>query len=130
MKDLLLWLIVILGLVGLLMLASAKADDARASRLYARAHVIEANSSARQDLLAGLMPYAILGLATIGGVIAIVALTAGTVAVVTIWSSQLQAGPARVIERQQMIVMIQPGQSRREIFKLLSRAKSNDFETK
>jgi ABC-type multidrug transport system permease subunit len=121
MKNLFLWLIVILGIATLLTLASAKADDARTNRLYARAHLVEANSSARQDLLVGMMPYAVLGLATVGGVVAIVALAAGAVAVVAVWSDRGQARPM-MIERQ-MIIMIQPGQSRREVYKLLSNSK-------
>jgi len=127
MKNALLWLIVILAFAGLLALASARADDARTNRLYARAHLVEAQSSARQDLLAGLMPYTIIGLATIGGVIAVVALVAGVVAVVAIWSDRPQAAPPRVIERQ-MVILLQPGQTPREFWRQVSKVKLLEME--
>jgi hypothetical protein len=120
MKQAILWLIVVLSFAGLLALATARADDARTNRLYARAHLVEAQSSARQDTLAALMPYTIIGLATIGGVIAVVALVAGVVCVAAVWSSRLRGATIqpKIIERQ-MIILIQPGQSRREVYQLL-----------
>ena len=119
MKDLFLWLILILALVILLALAAARANDAQTSRLYARAHLVDSQSSARQDLLAGMMPYAILGLAAISGVIAVVALVAGVVAVVAIWSSRPPSTPIREIERQ-TIILLQPGQTRRDFWRQVS----------
>ncbi len=122
MKQAFLWLIVILGLVGLLTLASARADEARTSRLYARAHLVEAQSSSRQYLLAGLMPYTIIAVSIIGGTIAIVALVAGVVAVVAVWPRSPVA-PGRVIEIEtRTIILLQPGQSRRELWRALSGA--------
>lgn len=129
MKQLLVWLIVILAFAGLLALASARADDARTNRIYAQAHLIGAQSSARQDLLAGLMPYTVLGLAALGGIITIVALTGGVVAliggvvaIVAMWSERPQAAPPRIIERQ-MVILMQPGQTRRETWQQLSEIK-------
>ncbi len=122
MKHFFMWLIVILAFAGLLALASARADDARTNRIYATAHLVGVQSSARQDTLAAMMPYAILGLATIGGTIAVVALVAGVVAVVALWSSRPPPAPTRVIERQ-MIIMLQPGQTPREFWRQVSKVK-------
>ena len=120
MKQAVLWLIVILAFAGLLAIASARADDARTNRLYARAHLVEAQSSARQDLLAGLMPYTIVGLAAIGGTISVVALMAGVVAVVVIWSNRPQPQTTQIIERQ-MVILLQPGQTRPEFWRQVAR---------
>lgn len=124
MKQVLMWSIVILALAGLLALASARADDARANRIDAQARLVGAQSSARQDLLVGLMPYALLGLVTItGGTITIVALT---------WPrptppAQTQIIERRIIERRiierQMVILIQPGQSRRKVYQVLGRGR-------
>lgn len=119
MKHFAAWLIVIIGSLIVLVWALGEAQEKQASRLYARAHVIEAKAGARQDLLAALMPYTIIGLATLGGTIAVVALMAGTVAIVAL-AKRTPAQSHRVIERQ-TILLLQPGQhSRREIYKLLS----------
>lgn len=123
MKQAMMWLIVVLAFAGLLALASARADDARTSRLYARAHLVEVNSSARQDLLTAMMPFIILGLATIGGTIAIVALTYGLVTVAAIWLNRPPPPPAAatIILERQIIVMLQPGQTRRELWQQVSK---------
>lgn len=132
MKDLLMWTVVIIGALIILVWALGEVQDKQANRLYARAHLVEANSSARQDFLAGLMPYTIVGLATIGGSIAAIALTYGLVAIVTAMvtiglalinrptSTVLPRITERIIERRTILVL-QPGQhSRKEIYKLMS----------
>ncbi len=116
------WLLVFILAAVLLAYAAGKVTDKQTQRLYARAHLVESQSSARQDLLAGLMPYAILGLATISGVIAVVALIAGAIAITAIWSDRPQAAPTKVIERQ-IIVMLQPGQTRRDFWQQLNEIK-------
>lgn len=130
MKDLLMWTVVIIGALIILVWALGEAQDKQAGRLYARAHLVEANSSARQDFLAGLMPYTIVGLATIGGSIAAIALTYGLVAIVTamvtIGLALINRPTSGVIERERIIerrtiLVLQPGQhSRKEIYKLMS----------
>jgi hypothetical protein len=58
--------------------ASEKQGNAQAAIMYGRAHIIEVQNEARKDLMAGLMPYTVIGL----GVLGTVALT--IVALVTI----------------------------------------------
>lgn len=116
------WFLLFL-LVGILLTyVTGQAADKQTGRLYARAHLVDSQSSARLDILAAMMPYAILGVATIGGVIAIVALMAGVVAVVAIWSSRPPAAQAKEIERQ-IFIMLQPGQTRREVWQQVSEIK-------
>lgn len=122
MKIFVQWLLVFILAAILLAYISGEAADKQTNRLYARAHLVDSQSSARQDTLAAMMPYAILGVATIGGVIAIIALVAGIVAVVAIWSSRPATQPVREIERQ-MIIMLQPGQTRREVWRQVSEIK-------
>ena len=126
MNDVMKWAVLIFLLACLLAMATAKADDARTNRLYARAHLVDAQASARQDTLAAMMPYTIVGVAVIGGVIAVVALVAGVVAVVAIWSERSsQAEPPKVIERQ-VIIVLQLGQTRRDFWRQASEVKFLD----
>lgn len=127
MKDFLMWIVVIIGTLALLFWIIGEANEKEAGRLYARAHVIEANSAARQDLLAGLMPYVVVSVSIIGGTVAVIALTVFGVAIMRRPVSPRQ--PERIIEtyhtrhtveRTRTILILQPGQhSRREVYKLL-----------
>jgi len=67
------FLIVLLIVIGVYIVASTSESraSAQASIFYARGHLVEAQSQARLDLLAGLMPYTILGL----GILSITAIT-------------------------------------------------------
>lgn len=122
MKDFLMWLIVIIAAITLLIYITGEAADKQTTRLYARAHLVEAQSSARQDLLAGLMPYAILGLATTGGVVTVIAMTYGLVAFATIWVNR-PPPPETVILERQIVVMLQPGQTHREFWQQANKVK-------
>lgn len=119
MKDLILWIILLLSLVGLLTLAFAKADDARTNRLYARAHLVEVKSDARQDTLTGLMPYVVIVAIAIGGSVVVVALMFASVAIVAIVSNRPRH--PRIIERQ-IVIVLQPGQPKRAAYSFLSSA--------
>lgn len=119
MKNALLWLIAIIIAFAIMLTATGFNADRQTQRLYAQAHLTNAQSSARQDLLAGLMPYTIIAVAVIGGTIATAALIAGAVAITAIWASRPQAPPTRVIERQTMI-LLQPGQTPREFWRQMS----------
>ncbi len=125
MKIFLQWILVFTLAVILLAYVSGEVTDKQTSRLYARAHLSEIQNEGRKDMMAGLMPYAIIGVAAIGGSIAIVAMTYGLVAVATIWINRPQVTrPTHTIQRiteTRTILILQPGQhSRREIYKLLS----------
>lgn len=89
--------------------------DKQTSRMYARAHLIEAKSAANQALLVGLMPYTILGLAVISGaVVVVIALT---------WPRPAPPTEVKVIE-QRVIVMLQPGQAKREFWSRLEQSEN------
>jgi hypothetical protein len=113
MKDILTWLIAIIISIALLLLAFGFNAERQAERAYAQAAIIRAQSAARLDLSAALMPYAVIAIVAF---MAIMALALATIALVRL--SQPQQSP-RLIERQ-MIVLIQPGQSRREVYQMLS----------
>lgn len=113
----------LIGSVALLLTALANADDAAARRLYAQSAVIQANSAARLDFMGAALPYLIIAISLIIAAVVILALSFTFLSAFALWSSKpwLQNQPQveRIIERQ-MIIMIQPGQSRREIYQMLS----------
>lgn len=74
--------------------------DKQTSRMYARAHLVEVKSAASQALLIGMMPYVVLGIAVIGGTVAVIALT---------WPRPMP--PTRAIERKVVIILLQPEQA-------------------
>ena len=119
MKDLLLWVIVLIASAGLLTLAFAKAGDAQTRRLNARAHLIEVKSDARQDALAGLMPFVVIVAIATGGSIGIVALMSASVAIVAIVTNRSRH--PRMIERQ-VVIVLQPGQTKPSAYRFLSSA--------
>ena len=132
MKDFLAWLIVIIAAITLLIYITGEAADKQTTRLYARAHIIETKSEARQDLLAGLMPYVVVSVSIIGGTIAVIALTIFGIAIINRPTPPHPPPPKRIIEtyhetrhtETRTILILQPGQhSRREIYKLLSQGK-------
>jgi hypothetical protein len=104
-------------------------DDAHARRAQAQAALVRAQSEARQDLLAAMLPYVIFGvialaLVAIGGLI-IYAIARRPQAPAPPRTRLIQAPPERIIERiteRQIVFVLQPGQTRRDAFKLLAGA--------
>jgi hypothetical protein len=113
MKNILLWLIALIVSAAIFTTALGFNAERQAERAYAQAAIIRAQSAARLDLSAALMPYAVIAIVAF---MAIVALALATIALVKL--GQPQQSP-KLIERQ-MIVLIQPGQSRREVYQMLS----------
>jgi hypothetical protein len=108
------WLLVFILAAILLAYVSGEAADKQTGRLYARAHLSEVQNEGRKDLMAGLMPYAVIGVV---GVMSIMALALAAIALAKMGQPPQQSQQP-VIERQ-MIILIQPGQSRREVYKML-----------
>jgi hypothetical protein len=113
MKDILTWLIAIVIAAAMFLAASGFNAERQAERAYVQAAIIRAQSAARLDLSAALMPYAVIGIVAL---MAIVALTLAAIALVRL--GQAPQAP-RLIERQ-MVILIPPGLSRREAFEMLS----------
>lgn len=117
-------LLALIGSAALLMTAMGNADDAAARRLYAQSVVIQANSAARQDLLAGLMPYVVIAISLIVAAIVILALSFTFLSVFALWTSkpwEKNRPPQieRIIETRSILIL-QPGEhSKRELYKLL-----------
>jgi len=121
-KQFLLWLIVILGLVSLILYASTAYNEAAANKYYAqgqaRAMVIAAQGQARLDAaqagavtLAAMLPYAVLGLSVL--------VTFGGLALLLVLK-QAAAPVQRVIKIEtRTIILLQPGQSRRQVWRAL-----------
>lgn len=53
-------------LVLLALYLSGKATEKKTDMFYAQAYVIQAQNEARKDLMAGMLPYTLLGLGVIG----------------------------------------------------------------
>jgi hypothetical protein len=115
MKDTLTWLIAIVIAAAAFLAASGFNAQHQAERAYAQAAIIQAQSAARLDLSAALMPYAVIAVVAL---MAIVALTLAAIALVRLGQAPQGQRP-QIIERQ-MVILIQPGQSRREVFEMLS----------
>jgi hypothetical protein len=115
MKDILTWLIAIVIAAAMFLAASGFNAERQAERAYAQAAIIQAQSAARLDLSAALMPYAVIAVVAL---MAIVALTLAAIALVRLGQAPQGQRP-QIIERQ-MVILIQPGQSRREVFEMLS----------
>lgn len=116
MKDLFLWLIVLIGTVALLAYAGSKFNESAASKAYAqgqaRAMVIEAQSQARQDLATIALPYVAIALVTVFGGAMLV------LAVVIMRQGQKQE--TKIIETR-ILILPQMG-SKRQMYEMLSRA--------
>ena len=117
------WLIAIIITAAVWTVALGFNAERQAERAYAQAAIIRAQSAARLDLSAALMPYAIIGIVA---VLAVIALALATIALVKLGQPQQLQQPPRLIERQ-MIVLIQPGQSRREVYKMLSNINKDEL---
>lgn len=120
MNTFLQWLLVFI-LAGILALyLSGKLADKQTSRLYARAHLSEVQNEGRKDLMAGLMPYVIVGISLVAGVTVVLALTFGLISITALWINRPQQQTRRIIETRSILIL-QPGEhSKREIYKLLS----------
>lgn len=116
MKDIIIWAIAIIIAIAIFLTASGFNAERQAERAYAQAAIIRAQSAARLDLSAALMPYVIIGTVAL---MSIVAMTLAVFALMKLGQRQPQKSP-KLIERQ-MIILIQPGQSRREVYQMLGR---------
>lgn len=133
MKDFLMWVVVIIGTLAILVWVIGEANEKEAGRLYARAHVIETNDQARQNLLSVLMPYVVISVSIIGGTVAVIALTVFGVAIIHRLPPPPRR-PERIVERHtethretRTILILQPGQhSRREVYRLLNGGNENE----
>lgn len=112
MKNILTWFILLVLVAALFALALGFNAERQAERAYAQAAIIRAQSAARLDLSAALMPYAVIGIVAL---MAIVALTLATIALVKLG----QPGQSPQLIERQMIILIQPGQTRREVYQML-----------
>ena len=127
MKQLLSWLIVILGLIALITFGLSALNESAANKAYAkgqaRAMVIEAQAQARLDSAqanainqAANLPYLILALITVFG-------SAILVLAVVILRQQQTSIPTR-IEREILIetriIFLPAGQNRRQMWQTLS----------
>lgn len=122
MRDLFLWIIVIVLSGGFILYAVSKYNDSAASKAYAkgqaRAMILEAQGQSRLDSaqanavnLASMLPYMIVGLvAVFGGAIIILA--------VVIMRQQSEARIERIETRY--VLLLPQGGSRREMYQLLS----------
>lgn len=126
MKELMTWIIA--TVIGFAILAGAIgfANDAAARKTYAAAAMVREQSQARQDLLAGMLPYAamtivvVVVLAVVGLIIYAIARAPRT----PIISPQIINPPpttTRIIERQ-IIMVLQPDQTHRQFWRQLSEA--------
>ena len=113
MKELFLWLIVILGLIALLLYAGTKFNESAADKYYAqgraRAMIIEAQGQARLDTTTALMPYLTLGLIAIFGSAILI------LAVVILREKR----PVERIETRYIILL--PQGSKRQMYQALGR---------
>lgn len=115
MKTFLAYLVLIVGSVGALLLALTSYNDSQATRIHAQAVLVAQQSQSRLDLSVALMPYTILGLVLIGMV-----LMTSLIVFAIIQTNRPQPTPP-IIERieTRTIVLIAPGQTKREVLKLL-----------
>lgn len=130
MEKILFWVLAILGVIIFWTYLAGEVADKQTSRLYARAHVIETQSEARKDLMAGLMPYVVISVSLIAGVIVVIAMTFGLISVTAIWINRPLPPKTeiRIIERQ-IIVMLQPDQSRRDYYRQLEKVSNQTYYT-
>lgn len=124
MKDLLTWIIA--TVIGFAILAGAIgfANDAAARKTYAAAAMVREQSQARQDLLAAMLPYAAMTIVVVV-LLVIAGLTIYAIAnrPPAIRPQIINPPPTttRIIERQ-IIMVLQPDQTRREFWRQLSQA--------
>lgn len=119
MKIFLQWILVFILVSILFLYVSGRVTDKQTNRLYARAHLSEVQNEGRKDLMAGLMPYVVISVSLIAGVIVVIALTFGLISITALWINRQQQQTQRIENRT--LLILQPGDhSRREILKLLS----------
>jgi hypothetical protein len=89
LKDLakLILLVALLVVIGVYVAgeASEKRGNAQAAIMYGRAHLVEVQNEARKDLLAGLMPYTVLGLGVVAGAVVVIVVSLGTFGLLFTW---------------------------------------------
>lgn len=114
MKTILAWTLAGILAAAILMTATAYNNDAAARRYQAAAMIVREQSQARLDLATALMPYTVLG------VIVIVALAiTGLIVYALARGGRQQPATTRIIESR-TVILLQPGQSRRQLYRLLS----------
>jgi uncharacterized protein YsxB (DUF464 family) len=114
-------LIALIATAAFFLIALSSANDSAARRAYAQAAMVREQAQARSDLLAAMLPYIIFG----SVIIVCAALSAVVIYALARRPDVVQAEPVKVIERQ-MIILIQPGQSRREVYRILGGGGRNE----
>lgn len=102
-EKFLFWLVMILGVGGFFLVSLESCNDSQAKRLYAEAALTGAKSAARQDMLAGLMPYTILGLSLIVIVLVVSLVIFGLVLMANSRAAQPKATKRAMAEQPQII---------------------------
>lgn len=135
MKQLFSWLIVLFGLIALVIYLLDNLSNSRGDEFRAQAFLVGAKSDARQDLMAGLMPYVVLGIGVLVVavvlVLAILAIWAGAVSAMGIAEyGRIQRSEQRETIKQTRALLSRPDQhivinltiagSRRQQYKALS----------
>jgi hypothetical protein len=101
-EKFLFWLVMILGVGGFVLVSLESCNDSQAKRLYAEAALTGAKSAARQDLLAGLMPYTVLGISIIVIVLVISLVIFGLIHLANIRASQPRPQPVKQLPPPQV----------------------------
>lgn len=107
MNKILSWLVVIGGTFAFILLALSQYNDSASKRLYAQSAIIQANSSARQDLLAAMLPYSVLAL----GLIAMVMVTGLVLIVIIHMTKQCNLPSRRPYTIERHFVYLLPNKS-------------------
>lgn len=115
MKQLFSGLVVLLGAAALVIYFLDSLSNSRASEFRAQAVLVNAQSSARQDLLTGMMPYVVLGLGVlvlaVVLVLAILAIVTGAVAAMGINEyGRVQRAEQRETIKQTRALLARPDQ--------------------
>jgi hypothetical protein len=118
MKDTLVWIVTIIISIAFLLWCVGYNNETAAQRAYAEAAVIRAQSQARLDATSAYLPYV--------AIVAVAGLGVSALAVAGLVLYQWGAAPnhpPRVIETR-TIIILQPGQSRRELWRTVSEAET------
>lgn len=120
MKDALTWAIAIIVAIAIMLAAAGYHNETAAQRAYAQAAIIRAQSQARLDATSAFLPYvAIVAVAGLG-------VSALTVAGLVIykWGEAAPNHSPNHITETRTIILLQPGQSRRELWQTISNAET------
>lgn len=119
MKDFIAWLIAGIVAVAILMAAIGYNNQSAATRAHAEAAIIRAQAQARLDATSANLPYVVIG------VVALMGLCTLTLAGLVLykWGDSPANQPPHIIETR-TIIMLQPGQSRRDLWQTISNAET------